>query len=107
MKCKNLHLVFLAEDYLKDKTRDRKKDKDDYAITSEMLVEIVEESIRIFWQLIRSDKDCNTHKKMPEPHNPEDLKLLLDVRKILQKVGSLTISFIATFINHLHSSIDN
>ncbi|EYU34658.1 hypothetical protein MIMGU_mgv1a019730mg [Erythranthe guttata] len=68
----------------------RKKDRDEYVITSEMLVEIVEESIRIFWNLVRSDKDCNVlamknSKKTPELQNPDDLKLLVDVRKALQK----------------------
>ncbi|KAL8038610.1 hypothetical protein ABFX02_11G119400 [Erythranthe guttata] len=83
-----LQVPVVREDYLKGKIR--KKDRDEYVITSEMLVEIVEESIRIFWNLVRSDKDCNVlamknSKKTPELQNPDDLKLLVDVRKALQK----------------------
>lgn len=83
----------LAEDCLEgEKNRGRKKEMDEYAITSEMLVEMVEESIRIFWHFVRSDKDCScsaiaSHNKLPQPHSPEDLKLLVELRKILQKVG--------------------
>lgn len=82
----------MAEDCLKDKNTGRKKETDEYVITSDMLVEMVEESIRIFWLFVRSDKDCTTvsingHKKVPDLHSPEDLKLLLQLRKILQKVG--------------------
>ncbi|KAG8384702.1 hypothetical protein BUALT_Bualt04G0145500 [Buddleja alternifolia] len=80
----------IREDNMKDKRKARKREGDEYAITSEMLVETVEESIRIFWRLVRADKDCaqaatNSNKKMPELHNPEDLKLLLEVKKNLQK----------------------
>lgn len=91
-----MHLILAtctAEDKLKDKRMARKKERDEYVITSDMLVEIVEESIRIFWRFVQADKDCTIasiygHKKMPELPNPEDLKLLEEVKKILQKVGS-------------------
>ncbi|XP_051121097.1 uncharacterized protein LOC127244562 [Andrographis paniculata] len=76
-----------------DKNRGKKKDRQDldYAITSDMLVEIVEESIRIFWRFVRADKDCATssaiavHKKSPELSNPEDLELLAETKKTLLK----------------------
>lgn len=84
----------LAEDCFEgDNSRgSRKKEMDEYAITTEMLVEMLEESIRIFWHFVRSDKDCYvaSHNKLPEPHSPEDLKLLIELRKSLQKVGRLT-----------------
>lgn len=67
----------------------------DYAITSDVLVEIIEESIRIFWRFVRADKDCSSTnakcRKWP-PHvelqNPEDSELLMEVRANLQKVSS-------------------
>ncbi|KAI3462937.1 hypothetical protein Pfo_019600 [Paulownia fortunei] len=85
-----LQVPVIREDCLKDKNKARKKETDEYVVTSETIVETVEESIRIFWRFVRSDKDCtsvaiNGHKKIPELHNPEDLKLLVEVRKILQK----------------------
>ncbi|PIN16308.1 hypothetical protein CDL12_11044 [Handroanthus impetiginosus] len=86
-----LQVPVIREDNMKDKRKTRKKDAtNEYVITSEMIVEILEESIGIFWQFIRSDRDCNTlvtngQKKTPELHNPDDLKLLIDVRKNLQK----------------------
>ncbi|KAL0450555.1 UNVERIFIED_CONTAM: 60S ribosomal protein L34 [Sesamum latifolium] len=85
-----LQVPVIREDKLKDKRMGRKKDKDEYVITSDMLVEIVEESIRLFWRFVRADKDCtitslNGHKKLPELTNPEEVKLLEEVKKILQK----------------------
>ncbi|KAK4490707.1 hypothetical protein RD792_001406, partial [Penstemon davidsonii] len=86
-----LQVPVIRDDNLKDRRKARKKDRDDeYVITSDMLVEIVEESIRIFWQFIRADKDCtivasNGHKKVAELYDPEELKLLVEVRKNLQK----------------------
>lgn len=68
----------------------------DYAITSDVLVEIIEESIRIFWQFVRADKDCSNAnvkcRKAPhhvELQNPEDSELLMQVRANLQKVSSV------------------
>ncbi|KAL0350893.1 UNVERIFIED_CONTAM: hypothetical protein Sradi_4238500 [Sesamum radiatum] len=85
-----LQVPVIREDKLKDKRMGRKKDRDEYVITSDMLVEIVEESIRIFWRFVQADKDCtlaslNGHKKLPELTNPEDVKLLEEVKKVLQK----------------------
>lgn len=84
----------MAEDNLKDKRKAEKRDTDDYVITSEMLVEIVEESIRTFWRFVRADKDCsvasvNSNKKLPELPSHEDHKLVVEIRKDLQKVGFL------------------
>lgn len=79
---------------IREDTRDRKKamKRGDYAITSDVLVEIIEESIRIFWRFVRADKDCSSTnakcRKWP-PHvelqNPEDSELLMEVRANLQK----------------------
>ncbi|KAL2240425.1 UNVERIFIED_CONTAM: 60S ribosomal protein L34 [Sesamum indicum] len=85
-----LQVPVIREDKLKDKRMGRKKDRDEYVITSDMLVEIVEESIRIFWRFVWADRDCtmaslNGHKKLPELTNSEDLKLLEEVKKVVQK----------------------
>ncbi|KAK6153009.1 hypothetical protein DH2020_012648 [Rehmannia glutinosa] len=84
-----LQVPLIREDYLKGKNKGKTKDTYEYVFTSEMLVEMVEESIRIFWRFVRSDKDCfsvaiNAHKKLPELHNSEDLKLLLEKEKKLK-----------------------
>jgi hypothetical protein len=81
-----------AEDSMKDK-KARGKGKDGDSITSDMLVEIMEESIRIFWQFVRSDKDAeNVISKgrkgtQIEPQDPTELELLTEVRTSLQKVS--------------------
>ncbi|KZV27168.1 hypothetical protein F511_33471 [Dorcoceras hygrometricum] len=88
-----LQVPVIRVDNLKDKKwRVWTKDRDESVITIETLVEIVEESIRIFWRFIKADKDCsstpppNTHNKIvPQLYDPEDLSLSLAVRKILQK----------------------
>ncbi|XP_057768695.1 uncharacterized protein LOC130988758 [Salvia miltiorrhiza] len=75
-----LQVPLIREDCLEE---ERKKERDEYVITSEMLVEMVEESIRIFWDFVRSDKDF--HNKQPQLHTREDSKLLIQLRRILQK----------------------
>ncbi|CAI9758654.1 unnamed protein product [Fraxinus pennsylvanica] len=82
-----LQVPVIKVDSLKDKKKARSKDTDEYIVTSDMLVEIVEESIRIFWRFVRADKGCTSAsaKEKPELQNPEDLELLMEVRKTLQK----------------------
>ncbi|KAL9157727.1 hypothetical protein ABFS82_08G023000 [Erythranthe guttata] len=85
-----LQIPVIREDKKKEK---RKKEMDDeYVITSDVLVEIVEESIRIFWRFVQADKDCSAppingrHKKLScIPIIEEDSKLLVEVKRILQK----------------------
>ena len=85
-------LTCFAEDSVKGK-RARRKGKDGDSITSDMLVEIMEESIRIFWQFLRSDKDAeNVISKgrkgtQIEPQDPTERELLTEVRTSLQKVS--------------------
>lgn len=75
----------------KDRRRARKGNRPEDAITSDMLVEMMEESIRILWRFIRADKDsCSamvkSHKAKPtQLQNPDDLDLLIEVRKVFQK----------------------
>lgn len=86
---------------MKDKRKGRRKridddddnnGDDDDGITSDMLVEIMEESIRIFWRFIRADKDANVviknsrKRTQIEPLEPADLELLTKVQTSLQKV---------------------
>lgn len=78
------------EEDKKNKARRRSNRDNEYIITSEILVETIEESIRILWQFIRSDKDCsaqpsNGHKNIPHLHNPQDLKFLSQIKGTLQK----------------------
>ncbi|GFP96280.1 hypothetical protein PHJA_001772100 [Phtheirospermum japonicum] len=83
-----LQVPVIREDNLKNKRKARAKASDEYVITSDMLVETVEESIRIFWRFVRADKDCalNGHKKLPELPDPDqDLNLLMEIKKNLQK----------------------
>ncbi|KAL0431713.1 UNVERIFIED_CONTAM: hypothetical protein Sradi_0797300 [Sesamum radiatum] len=85
-----LQVPLIREDNVKDKKKAWKQDGDEYIITSDMLVDIVEESIQTFWRFVRSDKDStalaiNVHKKNSQLHNPQDHKLLLEIRKVLQK----------------------
>ncbi|KAJ9147628.1 hypothetical protein P3X46_029765 [Hevea brasiliensis] len=85
-----LQVPVIREDSIKDK-KARIKLKDDYAITNDNLVEIMEESIRIFWRFVRADKDARS--VMPksrrgaqiEPLDPTELELLTEVRTSLQK----------------------
>ncbi|WRX20463.1 Protein of unknown function DUF1666 - like 4 [Theobroma cacao] len=75
---------------MKDKRKARRKGRDDDAITSDMLVEIMEESIRIFWRFVRADKVANIvipqsrKGTQVEPLDPADLELLVEVQTSLQ-----------------------
>ncbi|XP_073272396.1 uncharacterized protein [Primulina huaijiensis] len=84
-----LQVPLIREDKMKDKTESEKNDiLDEYGVTSGMLAEIVEESIRLFWRFIGADKDCNVAsiKKMAQQvSNSEDNKLLLHLKKDLLK----------------------
>jgi hypothetical protein len=82
----------VAEDKGKDKKKYRKREIDNDAITSDMLVETLEESIRTIWRFIRGDKDASNLKiKCLKEHHvqlqdPADTQLLLEIRMDLQKV---------------------
>lgn len=84
--------LFVAEDKGKDKKKYRKREVDNDAITSDMLVEILEESIRTIWRFIRGDEDASnlTIKCLKEQHvelqDPADSQLLVEILTDLQKV---------------------
>ena len=76
-----------AEDNAKDRKKGMKRrERGDYAITSDMLVEILEECIRIFWRFVRADKDSSKRERHVDLQDPADHNLLMEVRSNLQKV---------------------
>ncbi|XP_022983858.1 uncharacterized protein LOC111482346 [Cucurbita maxima] len=86
-----LQVSVIREDKTRDRRKARRGKEDGYeAITSDMLVEILQESIRVIWQFIRADKDhSNTtkHSKkfQAELQNPADKQLLTEIQTDLQK----------------------
>ncbi|CAI9109690.1 OLC1v1009565C2 [Oldenlandia corymbosa var. corymbosa] len=85
-----LQVPVIKEDSSRDK-RKGKGERDEYIISSEMLVEILEESIRIFWRFVRADRDCSSpavkgHKGIPaQVKNPDELELLMEIKRVLHK----------------------
>ncbi|OAY56808.1 uncharacterized protein LOC110607353 isoform X2 [Manihot esculenta] len=85
-----LQVPVIREDCIKDK-KARRRMKDDDAITSDNLVEMIEESIRIFWRFLRADKDAyyatpkSRRGTQIEPQDPTELELVTEVRASLQK----------------------
>lgn len=86
-----LQVPVIREDSSKNRNKARKIERGEYDITSDMLVEIMEESIRIFWRFVRNDKDCTKPiligRKGPlaELQDPADSQLFMEIRKDLQK----------------------
>ncbi|XP_060192791.1 uncharacterized protein LOC132622238 isoform X2 [Lycium barbarum] len=88
-----LQVPVIREDRMKDKNKAaRGGEKGEYTITSDVLVEILEESIRIFWQFVRADRKYSSTmvkgQKGTQHHElkaPGDLELLMEVKKGLQK----------------------
>lgn len=79
----------IREDSLKEKLEDQRKGN--YVITSEILEDIMEESIRLFWEFVKADKDetpgilkglMGTHV---QPHDPSDSKFMADIHSKLHK----------------------
>ncbi|KAI6700561.1 hypothetical protein NL676_014885 [Syzygium grande] len=70
-----LQVPVIREDSLKNKRMARLKGKSDYTINSDELIEILEESIRIFWRFIRADKDSSNaaqkNRKRSQPGTSE------------------------------------
>ncbi|KAH0660895.1 hypothetical protein KY285_028706 [Solanum tuberosum] len=86
-----LQVPVIRDDRVKDRNKARTKEKAVFSITSDMLVEILEESIRIFWRFVKADKDCYSVMAKgqkgihPEVQEQEDVELLLEIRKNLEK----------------------
>ncbi|XP_076941378.1 uncharacterized protein LOC143610914 [Bidens hawaiensis] len=76
-----LQVPVIRDDHMKNKKA--RSDEVVYDITSDALVEILEESIRIFWRFVRADK---YKRQTPvEFQRPEDSQLYLDLQKDLHK----------------------
>ncbi|XP_039009812.1 uncharacterized protein LOC120138411, partial [Hibiscus syriacus] len=89
-----LQVPVIREDSLKDTRKGRRKgrdDDDDCVITADILLEMMEESIRIFWRFIRADKDANHAIRkirtgaQVEPLEPDELQLLATLQTSLQR----------------------
>ncbi|KAK2994634.1 hypothetical protein RJ640_025688 [Escallonia rubra] len=86
-----LQVPVIREDSSKERKKARRSERGDYAITTDMLVEIIEASIRIFWRFVKADKDCTSvivkGRKRPVAalQDPADSELLMQVQKSLQK----------------------
>ncbi|XP_047322840.1 uncharacterized protein LOC124926622 [Impatiens glandulifera] len=82
-----LQVPLVRDDYIREKKKPTKMSE--YDITSDMLVEIIEESIKTFWDFLRADKDCNIvplQKGSKEIHlEPKDLELFVEIQKDLYK----------------------
>lgn len=90
-----LQVPVIREDKKKDRRKGRREKDDGYeAITSDMVVEMLQESIRVIWKFIRADKDChhNTNGSLKRPkklqvelQDPADEQLLTHIQTDLQK----------------------
>ncbi|KAL2329987.1 hypothetical protein Fmac_017568 [Flemingia macrophylla] len=86
-----LQVPVIIEDNAKNKRKFRKRETDKDAITSDMLVDILEESIRTIWRFIRADKDSSSmalkgpRENQVELQDPSDSELLAEIRTDLQK----------------------
>ncbi|KAK3036637.1 hypothetical protein RJ639_030206 [Escallonia herrerae] len=86
-----LQVPVIREDSSKERKKARRSERGDYAITTDMLVEIIEASIRIFWRFVKADKDCTSvivkgrKRPMVALQDPADSELLIQVQKSLQK----------------------
>ncbi|KAL0898371.1 hypothetical protein Bca101_082332 [Brassica carinata] len=93
-----LQVPVIREDGIKDKRKERRRnheEDDDGAIKSEQLVEIMEETIRLFWRFVRFDKltssihdhKSRTKSQIEPDHHEEDsegLEIFADVKAELQ-----------------------
>ncbi|QCD92589.1 hypothetical protein DEO72_LG5g656 [Vigna unguiculata] len=94
-----LHVPVIREDNTKDEEKYAEKNE----ITSDMLVEILEESIRIFWHFTKADKDASSsaHKGSRETQvkllDPADSEFLREIQVELQKKDTYRTTIFLTF----------
>ncbi|KAL8088873.1 hypothetical protein AgCh_038585 [Apium graveolens] len=86
-----LQIPVVREDISDDGKKGKGKQRGDYTITTDMLVEILEESIRLFWRFICSDKQCSHAKVrrqkevLVDPQEKAASEILGELQKDLQK----------------------
>lgn len=96
-------MTLFSEDSLKDRKKERRGGRDVNAVTSVMLVEIMEESIRIFWRFVRADKDESKGQRgtKAELQDPMDSELLMNILADLHKVSFKNLNFKIFHSNYL------
>lgn len=80
---------------------------EDYEVSAAMLTQVIDESMRVFWEFLEADKDeANVILKGIQSTNhvdlqdPSDSEFLMEIKTILQKVRFLTVlasSFLFSF----------
>lgn len=84
-------MVCPADDCRKDKKHGMGGEEEDLIILSEMLLKIIEETMQIYWNFLRSDERNVVLKTFQESQvEHKDLELLIDIRRDLQKVCFIT-----------------
>lgn len=98
---------------MKVRRKIRVEGKSEFGVSSDVLVEILEESIWIFWRFIRADKDANNSIQKarkafrPELQDPADSELFSELQATLQKArtrNSITKHQITGLQTGLHQS---
>ncbi|KAK1351430.1 Ribosomal protein L34Ae [Heracleum sosnowskyi] len=86
-----LQIPVIREDISNDGKKGKGTQRSDYTITSDLLVEILEESIRLFWRFVRADKQCNhanvrrRKEILVDPQEKAASEILVELQKDLQK----------------------
>ncbi|KAL6190057.1 hypothetical protein ACLB2K_036458 [Fragaria x ananassa] len=81
-----LQVPAIRDDCRKDKKHGMGGEEEDLIILSEMLVKIIEETMQIYWNFLRSDERNVVLKTFQESQVEHmDLELLIDIRRDLQK----------------------
>lgn len=86
-----LQIPVIREDISNDGKKGKGTQRSDYTITTDMLVEILEESIRLFWRFVRADKQCNhanvrrQKEILVDPQDKAASEILVELQKDLQK----------------------
>nr|CAD1825176.1 unnamed protein product [Ananas comosus var. bracteatus] len=84
-----IQVPVVKEDSLKEKMEEQRKGN--YSITSDELEDIMEESIRLFWEFVKADKDetpgllKGLMAPQVELQEPSDYELMMHIHSILQK----------------------
>ncbi|KAE9612655.1 hypothetical protein Lal_00005870 [Lupinus albus] len=114
--CNLLQVPIIREDNATLKCNDKNKLRDKDVITSQKLLEILEESIRTIWCFIRADKDASkgTREIQVELQDPADSDFLKEIRAQLLQKEKIVSEFLKNrscilnkFQNHEKDESDN